>query len=77
MPDSEFAIISIKNFRKNTCFLTPTPCPQPPLCGRPHLALGTALLACSVIAGDLRCYSLTSTSQHAAQSKEKIDRKFM
>ena len=72
---------SIKDVRKNTCF--PTSgflvrfCPHVAFslpCRHPHLSLDTG----RVIAGALkmRC-SLISSSQHAAQSKDKINRDFM
>jgi len=44
----------------------------------PNLALDTALWSGSVIASALKVHcSLTSSSQHAAQSKNEINRKFI
>src|SRR6218665_1430678 len=54
------------------------PLPRPSHhCGRLYLALDTALWSHSVIADALKiCCTWISPSQHEAQSKDKINRKF-
>jgi len=69
----------------NTCFPTSDPLSTfvrmwltPSPYRRPRLALDTAVWSDSVIAGAIKiCCSLISSSQRAAQSKDKINRKFM